>query len=132
MAKTTKTEQTQTTDPQMARESHALLNLLRLVGGGYEPNRGVTKAAFTPKEEAAFDMGDAAASAFGMAPSGGSPMPTPTTSSTGVEGYRASDFFDDSIAGVSDGYNNIMNEFFRRFGIETDYEQYSPDSGGKK
>ena len=66
MSKTSKDVTTQQVDPAMAKESSALVNLFKgIAKEGYQPNRGVTIADFTPQQKAAMASTDAAAAAFG-------------------------------------------------------------------
>lgn len=133
IGKTSEQETVQTVDPQLARETHGLLNLFRLIGSaGYQPNRGVTMAGFTPKQEATFDMGDAAASAFGFDVPDRSPMPATTTSAMGIEGYRPAIEYDANVRALPPQYRAIMRQFLNQFGVQTPYEQYEGDGGGGK
>lgn len=133
MGKTSTSTQTNTVDPQLARESHSLLNLFRLLaGGGHQVNRGVTTAGFTPKQQEAFSMGDAAASAFGFNPSGRDPMPETETSAMGIEGYRPSREYDFSMAALPEGFRNLMSKFYDQASQQTKYKQMKSAGGGKK
>lgn len=113
------TKSEQKIDPQLAAESNALVNLFRLIAsGGYQPNRGVTIAGFTPKQNEAFSMGDAAATAFGFAPSGRDPMPATEESAYGIAGYRPSREYDAMREGLPPEYLNLIENFYKMLGGE--------------
>lgn len=130
----TRTQQTsQTIDPQIARESHKILNLFRLMAsGGYQPNRGVTIADFTPAQKAAFSMNDAASQAFGFAPTQPVQMPQAEVSASGIQGFRPSVEYDASMAALPPEYRALMEQFYKEAGEQTEYKQYKPKKRGKK
>ena len=63
---------------------------------GYMPYMGPEVAAFSPTQEAAFSNTNAAASAFGMAPSQGTGMPAPSDFG-GFSGYSSAPMLEKSI-----------------------------------
>lgn len=127
-----KTTQKQEVDPTLAAESHSLIGLFRmLMGQDPQINRGVTIAATTPKQEAAFNMGDAAASAFGFAPAGSPSMPERETSASGIEGYSIGKDYDKSISMLPEAFKEFMGKFRERASTETPIQKYA-GGGGKK
>lgn len=133
LGKTTKKETSQQIDPALARESHNLAQLFKqLASSGYEPNRGVTIAGFTPAQEAAHKMTNDAAASFGFAPAEGTGMPETETSASGVEGYSTDEEYDASVAALPADFRRAINRAYRKMGKTTKYKKFSPSSGGKK
>lgn len=79
---------------------------------GYQPNRGVTIAAFTPDQEAAMANTNNSAAAFGMNTGGGPSMPAIQTSGTGVRGYSTGAEYDDMLSRLPEGYRKSIQSFF--------------------
>lgn len=85
----------------VAREADYKYNVAKDIAGlGYQPNRGVTIAAFTPQQEAAMRGVNTAANAFGMGIQGDplAHMPTPEVSASGIRGYSTGADYDQMIA----------------------------------
>ena len=131
MDKTSKDVSTQQVDPSVAKDSSALNNLFRgIASQGFQPDRGVTIADFTPQQKASFEGSDLAAAAFGMptaAPTGG---PTAEASASGIMGFRPSVGFDASKAALPPEYLSAMEDFQTGIGRERKYKQFKPKSGG--
>ena len=104
---------------------------------GYQPNRGVTVAAFTPQQEAAMRGTNAAATAFGL-PSVADPMagmPAPETSAGGVRGYSSGADYDQMLARLPAGYRGNIDAFFANPNapmVRTTPMTEKRNSGGKK
>ncbi len=150
MGKTSKDVTTKTVDPAVAKDSNALNNLFRsLASSGYEPDRGVTIADFTPQQKTAMQSTDVAAAAFGAPTSGfgvgqldpqGNPRldfsagPVAERSASGIMGFRPSGEFDASRAALSEDKSQAMDQFYTDMGKQRKYKQFKPKSsgGGKK
>ena len=122
-------------DPTMRKEASNLIDLFKYLASQGRPiNTEPTVAAFTPKQNAAFGMGDAAASAFGFAPAAGAAMPDTVTSATGIEGYapgREAQGMLDSAG--SSGFTSALENFYSRFGKTfKDKKPKAKDVGGGK
>jgi len=150
MGKTSKDVTTKTVDPAVAKDSNALNNLFRsLASSGYEPDRGVTIADFTPQQKTAMQSTDVAAAAFGAPTSGfgvgqldpqGNPRPdfsagpVAERSALGIMGFRPSVEFDASKALLPEDYLKDTDRFYEKLGKQKKYKQFKPKSsgGGKK
>ena len=133
MSKTSKDVSTQQVDPSVAKDSNALNNLFRgIASQGFEPNRGVTIADFTPQQKRGMEASDLAAGAFGMPSGGGAPTsgPTAEASASGIMGFRPSVEFDASKAALPPEYTAAMDKFQTGLGKPTKYKQFKPSSGG--
>lgn len=132
MSKTSKNTQTQQIDPTLAKESHSLINLLRLIGSQeHQVNRGVTIAGLTPKQKAGLAASDSAAAAFGMQPSGRDAMPATQRSASGIEGYSIAPEYDKSKSLLPKEFRAAMDDWRSQFGTQTK-EQKFKSGGGKK
>jgi len=136
MSKTSKDVATSTTDPQLAKESNALLNLFKMVAGeGYQPNRNVNVAGFTPQQIAAQEASNTAADAFGLTSAADNPMPMTRTSGTGIEGYATADEYDKSVSLLPKDFEEGRDKFYNKLAkSKTKYQQYTGQEtgGGKK
>lgn len=82
---------------------------------GYQPNRGVTIAAFTPQQEAAMRGTNTAANAFGMGMAGDplANMPQAETSASGIRGYSTGADYDQMISRLPPEYRAQMEQLFQ-------------------
>lgn len=102
-------------DPTMRAASEELINRARMAAQlGYQPNRGVQVAAFTPMQQAGFANQTQAMNAFGMAaPS--SPMegmPQAQMSGSGIAGYSFAPEYDRAMAMLPEGYRAAIEGLF--------------------
>lgn len=85
-------------DPDVKKAALENMNLVRNIAGvGYAPNFGLTTAAFTPSQEAAFANTNMAAGAFGLPQSSGTGLP-PAQNVGGFSGYSTKDLYNNSLA----------------------------------
>lgn len=94
-----------------AKENYGMAQQIAKLG--YQPNRGVTIAGFTPQQQAAMSGNVNAASAFGLptaAPMAG--MPPTETSATGIQGYSTGAEYDDMLSKLPAGYRAQIDSFF--------------------
>lgn len=108
-------ETSQTIDPRLEEAGLGMLERAKLVSQlGYQPNRNVQVAAFTPMQEAAFQNQSNAMNAFGMAapsdPMAG--MPEAQRSGSGILGYGFGDEYDAAMAGLPSGYRKAIQGMF--------------------
>tara|TARA_Y100000015_G_scaffold35051_1_gene35545 strand:+ start:1146 stop:1589 length:444 start_codon:yes stop_codon:yes gene_type:complete len=68
-----------------------------VAGTGYTPYYGPDVAALSPREQAAFQSTDAAASAFGMPTSGANSYLPEATTMGGVTGYSSAPMFEANV-----------------------------------
>lgn len=118
MGKTSTSESSQTNeiDDAIRGESEQLMNLFKLLASQPpEINTGVTVAGFTPQQQAAFDMTQNAAGAFGFTPAA-TGMPATTTSALGIEGYAPGTEAQAQINALSSDYKDALAEFYRKIG----------------
>lgn len=128
---TGKTTQTQEIDPTLRAESRSLMALFHMLAGmDPQVNRGPTIAAFTPKQEQAFGMGDNAAAAFGFGAPTAMSMPEAIVSASGVRGHSTAGETDASISMLPEEFRNAMDAWRAKAGKETKNRKF--ESGGKK
>jgi hypothetical protein len=85
-------------DPRIEQgAASAISGALRSAGLDMAPNRGVTAAAFTPQQQAAFQGADEAAAVFGLPTGGGPVMPAMETAANGIQGYSTGGLFDSNV-----------------------------------
>ncbi len=105
---------------------------------GYQPNRAVTIAGFTPMQQSSMQNTANAANAFGL----GAPtnamvgMPATQTSAGGIQGYSTAAGYDEAVAGLPQGYRDYLNSFFidpntGKPGSNAKSEQPQQSSSGK-
>jgi len=103
----------------------------------YSPNRGVSIAAFTPQQQAAFQGANAAAQAFGLPAASNQQMaqanPTPERSANGVMGYSTGKLFDQNKnASMSQEDQRKRDDLLKYYGtVGRDIDPRSAPSGGK-
>ena len=127
-ARTTKVE----IDPRLAEGSAGLLaQAMRTASEPYRPNRGIQLAAFSPRQNAAFQSADAAASAYGLPAGGPRTDMRPQRSSTGILGFSPSGLYDESVrrsfspadvarrAAILREYGNVANRINNLGGNKT-------------
>lgn len=130
------TETTTRLDPRLEEgAASAVAGALQSAGLDYAPNRGMTIAAFTPQQQAAFQGANEAAAAFGL-PTGGVNMPTPETSS-GIEGYSTGGLYDEmlkkSITPEQQAERGTILDFYSQRGQKIKGMQgLGPTGGGGK
>lgn len=130
-------EQSTSINPEVAKAAAKNYAMAQDVAKlGYQPNRGVTIAGFTPQQQAAMSGNVQAASAFGLptaAPMSG--IPPTQTSATGIQGYSTGAEYDDMLSKLPGGYRASINSFFAdpNKQIErTKPAKVSRNGGGKK
>lgn len=118
MPKGKSSEKTQTVQLPKEIEDQAKENLVlakALASLQYAPNFGITTAAFTPQQEAAFQGTQNAASAFGMPVAQGTGMPKAETVN-GISGYSTKPYYEHSLAQmdpkVREQYENFLQNPF--------------------
>jgi len=82
---------------------------------GFQPNRGVRVAGFTPMEQAAMHNIYGAANAFGMANPAGGPMagmPTAVDNGMGIFGYGTGGAYDNMRDSLPPGYRQAIDDLF--------------------
>lgn len=81
---------------------------------GFQPNRAVTVAGFTPMQQAAFQNTADASRAFGLsAPANAMEgMPETKMSAGGIAGYDTASGYDEAVAGLPQGYKDYLNGMF--------------------
>ncbi len=91
---------TNTIDPRLQEGGvQTLAAAMRSASLPYAANRGITRAAFSPMQEAAFQGAESAANAFGIPGSSGAGyLPAAQTSASGFQGYSPAALFDESLA----------------------------------
>lgn len=110
---------------------------LRTAAMPYRANRGVTVAAFSPQQMAAFEGANAAASAFGLpAVAGGVPggpvtgdyLPSPETAAGGYQGYSVAPVMDQNIdVSTDEQYRNAVQQLLMSYADAAD--RVSPIGG---
>lgn len=94
------TESSQQIDPRLAQGGVEILtSAFEAASQPYRPNQGMTIAAFTPQQQAAFQGANAAAEAFGL-PSqqqGYQTMPNPEVGESGIRGYSTGDLYSTNV-----------------------------------
>lgn len=130
MGKTSMTEQEQKIDDDLRRESEQLYGLGHMISAlGYNPYEGLNVAARSPKELAADNATNVAATAFGMPTAEASPLPTPTNQG-GLLGYSTQ-----KMAEQQPGYAELerqINEIFARGGNQPELTGPANIGGGGK
>ena len=134
VGKTSEQTQTQQVDPNLAKESHALLNLFKTVGGqGYQPNKNVRIADMSPREKAAIAMSDSAGLAFGMpAMATGGSAPTVQRSASGIMGFSPKADYNKAVRRTNKGYKNALTDFYEGLSKKRDYKKMDTGGGGGK
>lgn len=91
-------------NPKLRRAGEGVLAAaLQSASMPYAPNRGVTIAAFSPQEKAAFRGANVAASAFGLPTAGLMDLgPTQKASAGGIRGYSTGDIYDRMVGRSTD------------------------------
>lgn len=107
---------TQTTKVELPKSletgaKSVLASALRAASLPYSPNRGVTIAAFSPDQMAAFQGGDQMAMALGL-PNDRSTgnVPTPTVGANGVRGYSTGALYDENVRSSMSARDIAMRE----------------------
>lgn len=81
---------------------------------GFQPNRGVTIAGFTPQQMAGMQGTSDAARAFGLphVANVAATMPATDTSATGIAGYSTAPEYDAMIGLLPEGFRRSIDAFF--------------------
>lgn len=103
---------------------------LRTAAMPYRSNRGVTVAAFSPQQLAAFEGADSAAAAFGLpsvaggvpgAPVTGDYLPSPQTAAGGFQGYSTAPTMDQNIdVSTDEQYRNAVQQLLLSYAEAAD------------
>lgn len=109
-----RSDQRRSIDPILEERGDRMAALAQLAAAlGYQPNRGVTIAGFTPMQQAAFQNVSNAAGAFGMArpanPMAGMPQ---TQMQGGIAGYSSAPHFDAMVGALPPGYREALQSLF--------------------
>jgi len=107
-------------DPRLQEGAvQAMTGSLRSAALPYRTNRGVSIAAFSPEQLAAFQGANSAASAYGFGGSGhdeGTYLPTPELGAGGVLGYSTGALYDENVArSLSDKDINARNKLLESY-----------------
>lgn len=132
---TTNTQSAQQIDPTMRKEASNLMDLFKLLASTKpEASENVDIAAFTPKQQASFNMGNQAAQAFGFTPA---PPATRNVeadySDLGIKGYASGKEANAAYGNMGVEYRAAMDQFYDRIGKTfKDKKPKNPSTGGKK
>lgn len=133
---TSTTSSVQQIDPTIRKESSNLMDLFHLLAS-VEPraSENVDIAAFTPKQEAAFNMGNIAASAFGFTPAeSGTEGVAKDTSALGISGYSSGKEANTAYDNMGVEYRAAMDQFYDAIGetFKDKKPKLESSGGGKK
>ncbi len=99
-------------DPRLEEEALKNLKQARAVSElPYAPNMGLSVAAFTPQQEAAFQTANKASSAFGLPTGSTSSLPTPRNVG-GFSGYSSENLYNDAMSKVPSNVLALYNALF--------------------
>jgi hypothetical protein len=124
----------QNVDPTLRSEYVNMLNAFKgIASGGEQINQDVTVAGFTPAQEAAFSMGDSAATAFGFTPAGRDDSIQMDTNALGIKGYSPGRAALANVENMDPIQKQRMDMFYDALGTQIDDKApETPDTGGGK
>lgn len=135
LSKTSKQESAQQIDPMLRDEAIRNNNLIRaLAAMGFNPYVGNTIAGFTDATQAAANMADSFASAFGFDGGAGADVSAlrGTDDGSGISGFSPFEGMKAAMGKEYDTFEKQLNKWFKKASQNTPYQDQPSVSGGKK